>query len=67
MSTTRLAYDDAVALTDMLGDARAVTTRLHLPQQRADAPAHAAAAGAGTPAISESLAARAADLELHLA
>lgn len=66
MSTTRLAYDDALTLTDMLGDARAVTTRLHLPAQRADAPAHDTA-HAGTPAISDSLAARAADLELHLA
>jgi hypothetical protein len=67
MRTTRLAYDDALTLTDMLGDARAVTTALHLPQQRADVPAHAATPGAGTPTISDSLAAHAADLELHLA
>ena len=66
MSTTRLAYDDAGTLTDMLGDARAVTTRLALPGQRG-AERHDARTEHADVTISDSLAAHAAELDVHYA
>lgn len=74
MSTTRLAYDDAATPAEMTGDCVAVGRQMGLPGQRLTDLAAAAAAfreeqvraGHGTPVISEGLASRAADLELHL-
>lgn len=66
MSTTRLAYDDSVTFTDLLGDARAVTTRLHLPGQR-DAERHDVRPEHTGVTISDSLAAHAAELDVHYA
>ena len=67
MSTPRLAYDDAVTLAEMAGDARAAGHHLALPRQLGVAPDEATHAAPGTPQISESLASRAAGLELHYA
>jgi hypothetical protein len=74
MSTSRLAYDDAASLAEMTGDCVAVGRRMGLPGHRlTDIDAAAAAfwddyvrAEHGTPVVSEGLADRAADLELHL-
>lgn len=65
MSTSRLAYDDAVTLAEMAGDARAAGHRLDLPRQLGAARDEADHTAPGTPKISDSLASRAGDLELH--
>lgn len=72
MSTSRLAYDDPATPAEMTGDCLAVGRRLDLPRQRPVAPVAATLwteAVRGThraPWVSEGLATRAADLELHL-
>lgn len=74
MSTSRLAYDDAATPSEMTGDCVAVGRRMDLPGQRpTDIDTAAAAfwetyvrADHGTPSVSDGLATRAADLELHL-
>jgi len=72
MSTSRLAYDDdAATLAEMTGDCVKVGHALHLPEQHTRA-VDAGFVGRtrpvepGTPRISDTLACRVADLELHL-
>ena len=74
MSTSRLAYDDAATPAEMTSDCVEVGRQMGLPGQRlTDVDAAAAAfwddyvrAEHGTPVVSEHLAHRVADLELHL-
>jgi hypothetical protein len=74
MTSSRLAYDDAATPAEMTGDCLAVGRQLHLPDQRErDVETRATAFwddyvrfAHATPAVSEGLATRAADLELHL-
>ena len=74
MSTSRLAYDDAVTPAEMTGDCLAVNRRMDLPAQRETGPATEGTVFGddqvrtphGTPLISKGLASRAADLHLHL-
>jgi hypothetical protein len=73
-SPARLAYDDAATPAEMTGDCLAVGRQMGLPGQRLTDPESAAAAfwedyvraEHGTPEVSEGLASRAAELELHL-
>ena len=67
MSTSRLAYDDAVTLAEMADDARAAGDHLALPRQLGAARDDADHPATGTPQISDSLAWHAAELELHYA
>ena len=67
MSTPRLAYDDAVTFAEMAGDARAAGHQIALPRQLDAARGVADRAAPASPQITDSLASRAADLELHYA
>ena len=67
MSTSSLAYDDAVTLAEMAGDARAAGHHLALPRQLGAARDESDHAAPGTPQISDSVASHAAELELHYA